>query len=110
MTKALGRLGIELRRAASMAEAAVNFVSDDLRQVLARRGGAKRAHDFLKEAVVLFSPMEGEPKRYDVDCLDRSELSSYDYSVGPFVKLAEALDDRTSFRRFCGFAADEPSR
>ena len=25
------------------------------------------------------------------------------------VKLAEALDDRTSFRRFCGFAADEPT-
>ena len=24
------------------------------------------------------------------------------------VKLAEALDDRTSFRRFCGFAAEEP--
>src|SRR5918993_5263094 len=25
------------------------------------------------------------------------------------VKLAEALDDRASFRRFCGFAADEPT-
>ena len=25
------------------------------------------------------------------------------------VKLAEALDDRTSFRRFCGFAAHEPT-
>ncbi len=25
------------------------------------------------------------------------------------VKLAEALDDRTSFRRFCGFAAEEPT-
>src|SRR5215213_1312091 len=25
------------------------------------------------------------------------------------VRLAEALDDRTSFRRFCGFAADEPT-
>lgn len=25
------------------------------------------------------------------------------------VKLAEALDDRASFRRFCGFAAHEPT-
>ena len=25
------------------------------------------------------------------------------------VKLAEALDDRASFRRFCGFAAAEPT-
>ncbi|HJR50713.1 MAG TPA: IS5 family transposase, partial [Gemmatimonadales bacterium] len=25
------------------------------------------------------------------------------------IKLAEALDDRTSFRRFCGFAAHEPT-
>jgi transposase, IS5 family len=25
------------------------------------------------------------------------------------VKLAEALDDRASFRRFCGFATDEPT-
>jgi IS5 family transposase len=25
------------------------------------------------------------------------------------VKLAEALDDRASFRRFCGFAAQEPT-
>ena len=25
------------------------------------------------------------------------------------VRLAEALDDRTSFRRFCGFAAHEPT-
>jgi IS5 family transposase len=25
------------------------------------------------------------------------------------VKLAETLDDRSSFRRFCGFAADEPT-
>ena len=25
------------------------------------------------------------------------------------VKLAEALDDRASFRRFCGFASDEPT-
>src|SRR5215208_872999 len=25
------------------------------------------------------------------------------------VKLAEALDDRASFRRFCGFAAEEPT-
>lgn len=25
------------------------------------------------------------------------------------VKLAEALDDRTSFRRFCGFSAHEPT-
>lgn len=25
------------------------------------------------------------------------------------VKLAEALDDRASFRRFCGFSADEPT-
>src|ERR671912_2819405 len=25
------------------------------------------------------------------------------------VKLAEALDDRASFRRFCGFAADQPT-
>jgi transposase, IS5 family len=27
----------------------------------------------------------------------------------PDIKLAEALDDRTSFRRFCGFAAHEPT-
>jgi IS5 family transposase len=26
------------------------------------------------------------------------------------VRLAEALDDRASFRRFCGFAANEPTR
>ena len=25
------------------------------------------------------------------------------------VKLAEAVEDRTSFRRFCGFASDEPT-
>ena len=25
------------------------------------------------------------------------------------IKLAEALDDRASFRRFCGFAAHEPT-
>ena len=25
------------------------------------------------------------------------------------VKLAEALDDRVSFRRFCGFASHEPT-
>ena len=25
------------------------------------------------------------------------------------VKLAEALDDRASFRRFCGFATSEPT-
>jgi len=50
---------------------------------------------------------KGEPA-WPPEALFKVMLLSIWYDLSD-VKLAEALDDRGSFRRFCGFSAQEPT-
>jgi IS5 family transposase len=79
-------------------------------------GGARRWTSFC--ALIDWVPIEhrlaviscaakGEPA-WPPLALFKAMLLSIWYDLSD-VKLAEALDDRTSFRRFCGFSASEPT-
>ena len=56
---------------------------------------------------VISCAAKGEPA-WPPLALFKAMLLSIWYDLSD-VKLAEALDDRTSFRRFCGFSASEPT-
>lgn len=55
----------------------------------------------------IYSAAKGEPA-WPPLALFKALLIAVWYDLSD-VKLAEALDDRASFRRFCGFSADEPT-
>lgn len=56
----------------------------------------------------LYPAMKGEPA-WPPLAMFKAMLLSVWYDLSD-VKLAEALDDRASFRRFCGFSRSEPTR
>jgi IS5 family transposase len=56
---------------------------------------------------MISSAAKGEPAWPPLS-LFRAMLLSVWYDLSD-VKLAEALDDRASFRRFCGFSVSEPT-
>ena len=55
----------------------------------------------------IYSAAKGQPA-WPPLALFKGLLISVWYDLSD-VKLAEALDDRASFRRFCGFSANEPT-
>ena len=55
----------------------------------------------------IYAAAEGEPARPPLALLEALLPAAW-YDL-PDVKLAGARDDRASFRRFCGFAAHEPT-
>ena len=64
-----------------------------------------------REAEVLLSPISDAVKGeqgWPPLCLLKALLLARWYDLSD-VKLAEALDDRASFRRFCGFSKTEPT-
>lgn len=79
------------------------------------RGGSRSSLDKLVELVdwdpvselldPLYSAAKGEPA-WPPLAMFKALLLSIWYDLSD-VKLAEALDDRASFRRFCGFSANE---
>jgi transposase, IS5 family len=78
-------------------------------------GDGARKHSSLDDLAQLidwaprwhFCAAKGEPARRSLALFNALLLAVwYDLSD---VKLAEALDDRTSFRRFCGLSAAEPT-
>jgi IS5 family transposase len=60
-----------------------------------------------RHLAVIYASAKGEPAWPPLS-LFKALLLAVWYDLSD-VKLAEALDDRTSFRRFCGFAVDEPT-
>ena len=60
-----------------------------------------------RHLAMIYASAKGEPA-WPPLCLFKALLLAVWYDLSD-VQLAEALDDRTSFRRFCGFAVDEPT-
>ena len=66
---------------------------------------------YWREAEVVLSPISDAVKGeqgWPPLCLLKALLLARWYDLSD-VKLAEALDDRASFRRFCGFSKTEPT-
>jgi transposase, IS5 family len=77
----------------------------------ARRSSLEDLVDLIEWAAIdkhlsnITGSVKGEPA-WPPLCLFKALLLAVWYDLSD-VKLAEALDDRASFRRFCGFSADE---
>lgn len=83
-------------------------------------GDAGRRHSSLDDLATLIDWAAVDQRLADISCAAKGEPAWpplalfkalllavwYDQSD---VKLAEALDDRSSFRRFCGFSGAEPT-
>ena len=84
---------------------------------VAERGGRRSCLDDLTTLIdwalveqhleVISCAAKGEPA-WPPLALFKGMLIAVWYDISD-VKLAEALDDRASFRRFCGFSASEPT-
>jgi IS5 family transposase len=85
------------------------FVADPLphRSSLDRLSGLIDWSSVDRHLVDIYAAAKGEPA-WPPLALFRALLLAVCYDLSD-VKLAEALEDRASFRRFCGFAAHEPT-